>query len=328
MAETKKVPAQMCRMTAEAQFGDNGPDSKTVPIQMLARSGKPLSHWFWGDIVHDMSGMRMHKARLPIDYVHNSDEVIGYLNHFSTEAGDLSCSGALTPFKDGDRAAEVIYKGRNGVPWEASIDWSGEAVIEELSEGESAVVNGAEVVGPMSIVREWQLRGVAVCPYGADMNTESRVFSDGDRNVAITVRRHEMAQNESAKPVEGVEAEVVEEPVETVEPVEAEEKPEVTEEKPGEAAPVEPVAVTEDPKAAVLAESKRFIEAFGDRGATWFLEGKSYEEAQALRITELEAEVKQLSEQAKPPVRGEDAPLSTDTGETDKAALRGLFKRR
>jgi hypothetical protein len=298
MPETKNVPRQACRMVSEVQFGDNGAESKTAPIRLLARSGNALDHWFWGRIVHDLSGMQMHKARLPVDYCHESNEVLGYLNHFDISDGDLVASGALTPFKDGDRASEVIFKSRNGVPWEASIDWAGPAEIEELEAGQFAEVNGRQVEGPAQIVRRWQLRGVAVCPYGADMNTESKVFS-GSETVAINIKRSsEMAeQAEAVEVTEAVEAEVTEVEEETVEAEATEEAAAVepveqaVETPAEEAQPV--VEPTEQEK--LREQGKAFVDAFGERGAVWFLEGKTFTEAQALRIDELQAEVERLT---------------------------------
>jgi len=309
--ESREVPVAALRFSCEAEFGDNGDNAKTAPIRMLARSGKPLDHWFWGKIVHDNAGMRMHKNRLPIDYCHNSDEVIGYLNNFNVENGDLVASGALTPFKADDRAAEVISKAKAGVPWEASIDWTGgNTRIEELEVGQVAEVNGAQVAGPMLIVREWNLRGVAVCPYGADMNTESQVFGDSAKKQLVTIERsNQMAEEETVEQIESVEA------VEEVTPVETPESAPVVEGAVEEQTPVEPetaaapaVEVEPDPRAAFVAELKRFTERFGEKGTAWFTEGKTFDEAMALYAESLEGEVKQLRSAAP---NGESTVLSS-----------------
>jgi len=243
--------------------------------------------------------------------------VLGYLNHFDTGGGDLVCSGALTPFKDGDRAAEVIYKAKAGVPWEASIDWAGAADMEALDENAFAMVNGREVAGPALIVRKWNLRGVAVCPYGADMNTESRVLSDPDKKVTVQIERRDAM---TKKPEEAAVAAAVE-PAKTVDGAEATAAaaaPEVKAAvKPEEAKPeaVKPEAAP-DPRAALLAESKRFTESFGDQGAKWFLDGKTFEEAQDLRIKELEAENAELAKLAAP-LGSEKKKLSTVPDDPD-----------
>jgi hypothetical protein len=181
--ETKRtIPAAALRLTvSEFTLGDNGGDAKTAPLKMVARSGQPIEHWFWGRIVHDLKGMTMHKARLPVDYAHEAGEVIGYVNKFDITSGDLVASGALVPFAEGDRANEVIFKARNGVPYEASINFGGPGIkIEEVPEGAKSEVNGFQFEGPGLIVRSWPLRGIAVCPYGADHNTSTEL-GDGEK---------------------------------------------------------------------------------------------------------------------------------------------------
>ncbi len=183
------IPANACLMSVgEFQLGDNGEGAKSAPISLVARSGKPIEHWFWGKVVHDLSGMRLHKSRLAIDYVHDDKEIIGYLNHFDSSSGDLVASGALVPFKDNDRATEILHKLAQGVPYEASINFGGDGIkVEELPEGMVAQVNGFQLEGPACIIREWPLRGVAVCPYGADANTESRALSNTNKTFSATV---------------------------------------------------------------------------------------------------------------------------------------------
>jgi hypothetical protein len=182
------VPKFALRLRASVgcKFAATDPASKKAPVTLLARTGQPIEHPWWGKIVHDMSGMRLHKDRLPIDYNHFEDEVLGYLDKFDTTSGDLVVSGALTPFNDQDRASEVLFKGREGVPYEASIDFSGDGlVLEELAPNAVASVNGYQLSGPAVIVRQWPLRGVAICPYGADMNTSAQFSASDEQEVSI-----------------------------------------------------------------------------------------------------------------------------------------------
>jgi hypothetical protein len=241
-----QIPANACIVAVgEFQLGDNGPNAKTAPVRLVARSGKPIEHWFWGRVVHDMAGMHLHKSRLPIDYVHDSKEVIGFLNHFETESGDLVTSGALVPYGSNDRASEIIHKMREGVPYEASINFGGDGIkVQELAAGEMAEVNGAMFDGPGVIVREWPLRGVAVCPYGADANTESKAFGNNNSKTfsASVIKTEqpeptkeatamsEAVENVASEPVPEVVVELDEsKPVEVVSeeaaPVEAPKKP-------------------------------------------------------------------------------------------------------
>jgi len=268
----RSIPAEACRMqVGEFALGDNGEDAKTAPVRLVARSGKPIEHWFWGRVVHDLAGMQMHKSRLTIDYAHDDKEIVGYLNKFETEDGDLVASGALVPFKDNDRATEIVHKSKAGVPYEASINFGGEGIkIQELGAGELAQVNGYEFEGPGMVIREWPLRGVAICPYGADMNTDSTVLADSNKQFTATVVTEPETTKErdimADAPVENV-AEVeqpeaveteLEQTEEAVEVDAAETSEEVVE---AEEAEVEADENTDEPEAVELSEESKAEES-------------------------------------------------------------------
>ncbi len=182
-----KTPADACRFAAEVQLGaiaDTDPLAP-APITVKARSLQPVDHPYWGKIAHDMSGMFKAKPVLAFDYCHNADEILGPCTETQITAEGLIAKGTLVPFVAGDRASEVKFKGRKGVPYEASIDWCGEGIlIEQVGEGAVAQVNGYQFEGPGVIVRKWPLRGVAICPHGADFRTETQ-FAAGDNSVMI-----------------------------------------------------------------------------------------------------------------------------------------------
>lgn len=237
------IPAGACVLNVgEFELGSNGQGAKSAPVRLVARSGKAIEHWFWGRVVHDLAGMHLHKSRLPIDYVHDPKEVIGFLNKFDSSSGGLVTSGALVPFGDNDRATEIIHKAAEGVPYEASINFGGDGIkIEEIADGQMVTVNGARFDGPGVVIREWPLRGVAICPYGADQNTESSVLADKSKVFSATVVR---AAPPEAK-AEG--AAMSEQPVEAVAQGETPKADEINPET-KQAAPAE-VSVEEAPAA-------------------------------------------------------------------------------
>ena len=317
----KTIPATACFLAAgEFTVTRKNETDKSGALRMLARTGQPIEHWFWGRIVHDLAGMRLHKRRLPVDYVHDPKEIIGYLNHFGSESGDLVATGALVPFKDSDRATEIMHKQAAGVPYEASINFGGDGIaIEELAEGESAQVNGYTFDGPGVIVREWPLRGVAICPYGADQNTESALFAGcKETTFAATVitapdANEENAMSDNAKSDEvaaaaeptpdvseefAAEAAVEASAAEGAEaqPVEANEAPAeelAAEEKQDQPEP-EPVSPAPDP----VAEFKRMKSDFGaEIAAEVFEQGGDYAQAQKLAYERARAENAKLREQ-------------------------------
>jgi len=316
---TKQVPVEALRFAAEITQGDNGDGAKTVPIKLVSRSGKPVKHWFWGLVAHDLSGMSS-KSRVPLDYCHREAEVIGYANKFTVDGDGLVASGALTPFADGDRASEVIYKSREGVPYEASIFFDPEnLVIEEIPRGMSATVNGYTLDGPAAVIRQWTLRGIAVCPYGVDGSTSVQ-FSKSGRDVAVAVfstEKKPMATNATETDTSSTdgntdkqaEAMTLEQwcevfgldptklddkqknmaeaacaaanaPADTETETEVETETE-TETKPTEKPTTDDSALSVGGVESGKSDGKRFLSAFGDQGGVWFAQGLTFEQAQA-----------------------------------------------
>ena len=299
----RRVPTHACHLNlGNIEIGDNGDDAKTAPFAMVARSGKPIDHPYWGRVVHDLSGMQLERNRVAIDYCHDSKEVIGFANKFDIESGDLEASGALVPYaKEGDRATEVIEKAKLGVPWEASINFGGSGiVIEEVGAESSVSVNGYEFEGPGVVIRQWPLRGIAVCPYGADQYTSTEFSGDTDNSILVKVDDMNLFDQSQEKPeaAEAVELEVAEVVEEVAVEAEAPEAVEVEAEEDNvvEAEAVEAPAV-EATELSRADEGAKFVALFGqEAGAQYFVSGKSIVEAteahmefQASKIAELEA---------------------------------------
>ena len=294
MPKTLTVPAAafLCEV-GEFQFGDNGDDAKTAPLHLVALSGKMIDHWWYGPIIHDLAGMT-HKPRIPVDYRHDPDQVIGYVNKFETGSNQLVLDGALVPFGDSDRATELIHKNKNGVPYQASIDWRpsrpGEVRIQVIGKNESVEVNGHTVTGPCRIVRKWKLGGVAVCPYGADDGTKTKVQNAGEKEefeVDIDDKTKGSQQKETGAAVEGQQAQQ-----QTAGP---------------EAGSTAGTGVEATPKTqGVVAEPgttqgngpaqfKLFCDEFGDaRAAEYFKQGLSIEDARKKCVADLRTENEQF----------------------------------
>jgi hypothetical protein len=304
------VPANaFCCEATVFELGENGEDAKTAPVRLVARTGKPISHWYWGKLVHDLVGVHRHKSHLPIDYLHDPNQVIGYLNRFDVVKAsedavpDLVCSGALVPYKGDDRATEIIHKARAGVPYEASIYWGGEGVvIEEVGEGAEVEVNGYKLAGPATVIRKWPLRGVAVCPYGADMNTKTQLGPGEEICVTVLNPQGEETMGEETNAAEApVKAAAVDAKNDT--PAEAAPKPPAVDAgkaveagtpavetalKAGQGSPAAPPAPPAD---GPRAELQRFVSAFGATdGPAYYLAGTSFEAAQIAHSAKLAAE--------------------------------------
>jgi hypothetical protein len=184
----RKIPAAAVRFEADGMFEFAAAEEGKagVPVRLHARDAKPIAHWYWGKIAHDMAGV-IHKDRLAIDWCHDGDQILGYVDQVTADAKKgLDMAGAILTDID-EKAAEVAAKAAAGVPYESSIDWTGPAVLEWVESGMKAEVNGYSFEGPGYIARKWHLRGVAICPHGADMSTTTEFANQAGAEVGVTV---------------------------------------------------------------------------------------------------------------------------------------------
>lgn len=281
---TKKVPAKALQFNlGTCEFAAAEGDSKNVPVKMVARTGDAINHWWWGKCVHDFAGMQTHKPTLPIDYCHDPCEVLGYLDKFE-KGNDLVVSGSLVPFAEKDRASEIIHKQKTGVPYEASISFYGGILrIEEVAAGVPVEVNGRKFEGPLTVFRQWDLRGVAICPYGADKMTSTQ-FAAGEGDAEVEVLS-EIAASDTTTETSSTEQATEEAPADQGT---AGGDDKGTTELAGGAGAGEAVPVTSPPATPPAAPGHaQFVTAFGDIGARWFLEGRTFADCSSEYLTQL-----------------------------------------
>jgi len=341
--------------------GESGED--TIPVRLLARTAEAVDHPYWGRIIHDLEGMSIDGDRVPIDNRHDPDQVIGYAEKFERKRAGLFATGALVPFGD-DSAREIAYKAARGVPYQASIDFRGPTVIEELSEGTSTKVNGRAFKGPGYVVRQWKLRAIAICELGADPGTRAIFEDDGPATIRVLVRQND---NESEGSMSAPTKPPADEPVtrkglfeilgglfsgqRQEEPAEA---PPTT----PEAAPVTPEApaaamaadsgdeieeaelarqraaeaarLRSEASAEAQAEIKRFSEAFGEAGLAYYSARKSFEAAAVEHIAALNATIEDQRKKLASVDRGEDRPanFTPEDGEDGPSARAQEFQSR
>jgi hypothetical protein len=336
-SNSRQMPVTALHTLADVSIGDQAEGTTRVPIRILARTVRPVFAKEMdpklGPIVHDMAGMVVDRERVPLDYCHNSAEVLGYAEQLDTSTGVLTAVGMLTPFKPDDRASEVIYKGKEcSVPYQASIFFDDQTCLaEEVPEGVTVTVNGADLVGPAIVIRQWSVRGIAVCPYGKDGDTELQ-FSDNPRRiVAVNFIHKESTQmadeNTPETPAEDKPAKPSFEEFCTKLGIPADKLTEdgkkmleeqyaalATEDEP----PAEPPATPEEkPKPPMAATEfatlgQTFLTQFGAQGGVWFAEGLTLDQARTKFAATLQEENKSLAERLKVA----EAKLASRRGET------------
>lgn len=252
-------------------------------VKIIARTANAATSWWFGPCVHSFEGMRA-SARMPLDYCHDPKEVIGFAETPKVEGDALVIPSYIQPFKDGDRASEILFRGKAGTPYQASIQMSENYKSLWLSEGQSAVVDGRTVEGPCTIFTEWELIGLAVCPQGVDINTS--VGFDGEAPATSTETEEVPALSEEPETEAGTATELTD--------------PETTETELSDT--TETTAEGDDKKLSQnptrAKEGQQFITAFGaDRGAGYFAKGLSFSQAQQAFQKDLVAENAQLKTQ-------------------------------
>lgn len=266
--------------------------TEPIGVKIMARSGEPIDHPWWGPIVHDLSGINNKEAnggKVLVDYAHKGNEdpkhILGFgdLNGIDLSDGNLNFPAKLMPRHDrpDDMATDVLCKMSAGVPMQSSIDWGGDGVkLEHFDEDEMCQVNGKEFKGPLTCVRSWPLASVALCAVGSDQKTgaSAEQFADAADSLTITIVSHKQSSAAAGSPGTSAAA-----------------------------------AAGDDPVAANPFTAKQYIDAFGDKGARWFCEGFSFADA-TVKFNAEQAEANKKANEAK------DAQIAALTRERDEAA--------
>lgn len=300
----KEAPRAAFRLDAGPVQFQQGDDlnEREADVNLLARSGDPVVHWWWGKVVHDLAGMIV-GPKVPFDYCHYRDEIVGFGDEFDTAGGDLAVGGKLVTFLEGDRAAEIISKGRRGVPYQASIEFDpyNQLRIEEIGPDDQAEVNGRTVTGPCTIFRQWMLRAVAICPVSADPQTQTELAQQEAQTLTVTVNvRKGTMSDQPNNP--------------TDDQATAPEAPETQQAQPTGDAQQQPAAATEQ---LSVDELDRYVKEFGaDNGVKWLREGKTFEQALQLQNTQLRQDLDSANQNAE---TAQTQLAAIDTGEESTA---------
>lgn len=252
-----KIPAAAMRCVSIdpiTKVEGNSDAAKSLKVHLKARQRDPINHWFFGPIVHDFATAKL-PEKVALDDGHGVE--IGYARPSLTPYG-LELSGTVfsdmgTKNEGGKRVAECLS---NGIPQEASINFTGDYDLQEIPDKMTAEVNGKQMTGPMLVVKNWSLRSCAICKNGADPSTQTVTqFAGNDvAPLPLTITTMEPQKAETIMTDKPISAEAV-----------APVAPAVEAAKPTQLAEVPPVAVAvEAPKVEVkpeptpleLAESK------------------------------------------------------------------------
>lgn len=146
-------------------------------VSMTAYSGTILKgHWLWGDLAIDVEGIQFSKKRIPILEQHDLSRKVGVSN-FKPKTDSGKVEFEKINLLSNETAQEFKQNLDDGFPYQASMGLR-PLVIEELSEDQTAEVNGVKMKGPGTIFRKSQFKEASVCVFGFDEDTGVSSLSD------------------------------------------------------------------------------------------------------------------------------------------------------
>ena len=225
--------------------------------KIIILSGEMMERGDLGYFVIDPNSIRLHKDRLILDYDHNEEEILGYVDNIRVEENKLVGDATIESVREGDRASEVIARLESNTPYEISptvmLD-EVDVTVEKVQDGDIEY----------NIYRNVPIRGVSICPFGTDrLTTVLNVF--GGKN-PMKKRNRKMVKMAADEVLEDavVETEVVDEVVDEV--------------------------VAEEPTYDAYPLLEEFIGEFGfERGVEYFRRGYDIDQAREADYAELKA---------------------------------------
>lgn len=169
-AQSTNLLAFVGPVQIEAAGGE--PSKGPRRFSMLAYTGGALRLPDWRyPVVVDLQGLEA-SARPKVFLEHDTRERVGHIDKIDISQRELHVSGAISA--SGRASQEVRDDADAGFPWEASI---GAHVIkaEWVPQGKTALANGQQFAGPVTIARRARLAEVSFVALGADENTSASI---------------------------------------------------------------------------------------------------------------------------------------------------------
>lgn len=187
MGKTLDIPAAACRLRMpdnELLLQDGEVDldgtQRKPRFKMQVNSGKPMQHWWFGQLGVNLEGITWRGKHLAALLDHDPALRIGYTTklYIDKEQG-LMAEGIML---SNETAQQVRADSKEGFPWQASCYLVAKRA-RWIDEGEVATLNGQDIEGPAYIFEESELREVTICALGADPNTSSDASLGDDADV-------------------------------------------------------------------------------------------------------------------------------------------------
>lgn len=150
-----------------------GDESKVPTFRIVAYNGGELRtaeyiRKFGKPVVIDLAGLS-YSPNITANMDHDPTQRVGHVTDKTNDGRQLILAGLVSG--TGPAAREVVDNAALSYPWQASVEAIPTAPLEEVRAGQSVIVNGRTIVGPVLIARKSRLYGVAFLARGADETT-------------------------------------------------------------------------------------------------------------------------------------------------------------
>lgn len=146
--------------------------SNEYKAKVVILTGQPIERADLGRFVVDLATITTHKDRLSVDFDHDEQLPLGYIENIEYIEGiGLVGVATFSAPNENDKAAEILQRLIDGFPFEVSPTLELYEP-ETLADGEKTTINGYEVEGELDIYRNVKLRGVGIVLFGTDPNTK------------------------------------------------------------------------------------------------------------------------------------------------------------
>lgn len=194
MPEINEQDKNTFTLTTKPEFSfsnmENETEKKKRSFSGVAYSGEKITgHWYWGDLVFDLSTMSV-PNKLPALLDHLSSQRCGFVENYSINDNEgFTVKGTLLSNKHG---REISDDSDEGFPWQMSVRINPGSV-EEVASNTSVSVNGRMFQGPITVFRNSNISEVSFTALGWDSNTSAVALS---KQSTLQSKEHNMAMTE------------------------------------------------------------------------------------------------------------------------------------
>ncbi len=155
--------------------------SKLPTFSGTAYTGAPMRpEGWWQPVIVDLAGVRIPSQHRPVLRQHDHEQVLGHTTRVKVHPKrGVEIEGVFSG--ESHHVAKVVEPARNGFLWQLSIG-ANPTRTEHLEAGETTIINGREVTGPLTISRETEIGEISFVPIGADQETSAHVVAQPQRS--------------------------------------------------------------------------------------------------------------------------------------------------